>query len=209
MKQHLRTLLLAVSAMSLTSCLSLETELDLRREDALVLTMRYTVDRALWELGVFDEESQERAVPVSRRDAEETALRYSDVTLEEYRLEDKGEEVTVSVRYRAETVESLRALWGTAAGTPIAFQAGYRGVSIPLATGPESVDPEQRAFIHDLFRDRHLRITVITPGPIEHVALTAPESDRQEQREGNRYSLTVPLAELLTFTGTSEIVLDW
>lgn len=212
MKQRRRLLFLLISVVvpMLASCLSVEAEFDLRRDDRLSLTMVYRMSTALWELGVFDEGSQERAVPVSRRDAEETALRYEGVTLEEHAVTDDGETVAVTVKYQARTRDSLRKLWGSAGGSPLIFAEGSRSITIPLASGDSSMDREQRNLVRQVLADQTARVMVITPDPVRSAETTGGLQDGGDQHlQDNRFSVTVPLARLVTADQPGEIVLEW
>lgn len=193
----------------LGSCLAVEAEFDLSDENALELTMRYRMNSALWDLGVFDEDSPERAVPVARRDAQETALRYSDVTLEEYRLERTGEEVVIITRFRAGSMESLQRLWGDAAGAPIAIRTDPHGVTVPLVSASPPMDTEQRALFQEVFADRRARVTVHAPGEISDATVAGLALDDPGKYEGRRYELTVPMYDLLAGEDAVVLRLTW
>ncbi|MFA7568033.1 MAG: hypothetical protein WCY01_13485, partial [Alkalispirochaeta sp.] len=116
MKKTSRFLILITVVFGLSSCLTTEVELDLRRQNDLRLTLVYHMPLTLWQFGVFDDESSERAVPVSRRDAEETAVLHDDVTLERYSLEERNEEAVITVVYHSKTPAGIAAVWGDVAG---------------------------------------------------------------------------------------------
>ncbi|SIP98430.1 hypothetical protein SAMN05920897_10291 [Alkalispirochaeta americana] len=207
--------LLVVLTVSLASCLSVETELDLRRGDDLGLVLRYRINPAMWDLGVFDPDSPERAIPVSRRDVEETAGLYPDVRVAHYSIDRTSEAVIVEVQYRAGSVESLKGLWGTAGGAPLVFFSSSdapsgSGVRIPLATGPEESDPEQQALLEGLFAGQRARVTVYAPEKISRS--TAPEfsgSSFETTTEGSVFSLVVAMHSLVTHPGTGWVELEW
>lgn len=205
----LHLLILVLLSFFLVSCLTVEAEFDLRETDSYGLTMRYRMSRSLWELGVFDEESQERAVPVSRRDAEETALRYADVTLDRYDLDRSGEEIVISIRYTARSVESLQGLWGDAGGAPIEVSPGSGRIVIPLAPGVADMDQHQRDLLRSIFSDRNAVISVLTPRSITDFRLTGPASAGEEQREPTRLDLTFPMGDLVTGTEKTILQVDW
>lgn len=211
--RYLRSLLpvvaLSVLLLGLSSCLSVEAEFDMRRSGYVDLTMRYRMNEALWDLGVFDENSPERAVPVSRRDAEETALRYEDVTLQDYRVHREGETVTVTVRYRAGSAGSLQGLWGVAGGGPLSLDERGRGISIPLAADPAELAPEQRELLGHIFSNQHVRITVLAPAAVVRGGLEGATGPIGEEREGQRYTLTLPMADLVTAARPVTLQVEW
>jgi hypothetical protein len=188
-------------SVSLASCLSLETEFDLRDGEAMLLTMRYRMDKTLWELGVFDEDSPERSVPVARRDVEETALRYEDVSVDQYRREIDGETVLITVRYRVGSAESMQALWGYSTGEALSFDPLSGQLVIPLATGQEGITSDQEGFLREVLTDRTMRVVVIAPFAVSTADLTGFSAGAVTPRvEGNRVELEVPLAEILSRT---------
>lgn len=196
--------------LSLASCLSVEMEVDLRQDGDYQLTMRYTMSRDLWELGVFDEDSPERAVPVSRRDAEETALRYEDVTLSDYEQRTTADDVEITAVYRVGTPDSLQALWGSAGGTPMRFDPEEGVIIIPLSAGTEELDPVQRDMFSSIFDNRHARLTVIPPGEILRTTITglSPETVGEE-RESERFTLHVSMYDLVTTGNESALTVYW
>ena len=208
-RKSLQLLFLVVPLLVLVSCLGVEAEFDLRETDRLGLTMRYRMTRSLWELGVFDEESQERSVPVSRRDAEETALRYTDVSLDRYDLEQTGEEVVITVRYVAGSVESLQGLWGNAGGSPIELSPDSGGIVIPLTPGVVEMDRQQRDLLRSIFADRDAVISVLTPRNIADARVIGPVSTGEEQHGAARFDLTIPMGDLVTRSEATVLEVEW
>lgn len=184
----------------LASCLSLEAEIDLRNAEAMLLTMHYRVDGTLWELGVFDADSSERAVPVTRRDVEETALRYDDVTVELYRQESEEDTMRITVSYRVGSVESMEALWGHTGGGSLHFDPLSGLVEIPLAPGQDAITRDQREFLREIFAGRTMQLAVVTPFTVSRADLTGFSTDDAEEPvvEGSRVRVELPLAELLS-----------
>lgn len=211
MKTLLRTVLLGLLALITTSCLSTKVELDLRTSDRLVLSLTYEMPISLWQFGVFDDESPERSIPVSRRDAEETATLYEDVTLETYNLTEKDDVAVIHVVYHAETIESLQGLWGRVAGTPLDLSFEPGALSLPLNEGvpPGGVDPQQRDLINQVFQGEEFSITVRTPGAVRPIAF--PEIPEYTSGEGDsdQFQWSAPMSALLLAEGPNVIELQW
>lgn len=205
----LRLVAIASIPVLVSSCLSLEAEFDLRRPGQTDLTIHYHLHESLWELGVFDENSPERAVPVSRRDAEETALRYRDVTLQDHRVLREGERVTVTVRYRAGSTESLQGLWGEAGGGPLTVRGDGRGITIPLAAQSSPVEANQRELFDTILRNEFARITVLAPETVRSGSAGGAGVPGEEERAGNRYTFTVPMADLLAAPQPFSLEVEW
>lgn len=192
-----KALLGVIATLTLTSCLSTDVSLDVRDPDSTRMEIVYTIPQAVWDLGVFDHASPERAIPVSERDARETAGLYADVTLERYTLDTRDDQVVVSVTYVVDSPESLSALWGWSDTGSLVLDHAAGTVSVPLSAAVETVDPQQRELIAETFRDRHFSLTVIAPGPVTFEAppgvdgtLSRPRNDETARWEG-------PMGEIL------------
>jgi len=211
-------LVFLITASVLTSCLSTEVSIDLSRDDALSLDIVYRMPRSLWEYGVFDEESSERAIPVSRRDAEETAVLYPDVTLRSYEVREQGDEISVSVSYGVGSVESLEALWGgVSSGSRMDLSLDDGTLRLPVGSGPppEGYDREQTQLISRLFENQVFSVSIRTPGRItSSVFPDAVEPDNPASRSAlsagdDVATWRVPMGDLLLAPGSKEIVLAW
>jgi hypothetical protein len=182
--------------------------LDLRDPAVSQLAITYRMPRSLWDLGVFDEASPERAIPVSERDARETAGLYADVELESYDLHLRDELVTVEVVYSAGSAQSLSALWGRngASGLELDHAAGSVEIPIARATGP--VDQEQRELITEAFRGQHFSLRVRTPGPAElNPPSTIPGAIEESGEEDLQWR--ADMADLLLQTEDPTVVVQW
>ena len=217
MKPVIRVLLLSLVVVALTSCLSTEVELDLRNREELILDLTYRMPLSLWEFGVFDEESPERAIPVSRRDAEETAVLYEDVTLVSYTLREDGDRAVVHVVYRAESVSGLQGLWGRVAGSPLDLSFETGRLQLPLSSGgPEGgIDPQQRELINEVFDGERFSVTIRTPQPITHAELPqldgtqTARSENAQNEDDRRVVWQAPMGVLLSSVTPTQLALEW
>ncbi|MGM0673203.1 MAG: hypothetical protein ACQETQ_00770 [Spirochaetota bacterium] len=108
--------LLPFVVLGLSGCIDLETHIELNEDQSGRLTVSYAIDTELWELGVFDEESSVRAVPVSRKDFDRSARRVEGIELVSYSRStgsgSSGDEVTeVEAVLRFSDLEALNELY--------------------------------------------------------------------------------------------------
>jgi hypothetical protein len=207
-----QTAVLLSAALLLTSCLTTEVDIDLRTHNDLRLTLVYRMPLSLWQFGVFDEDSQERAIPVSRRDAEETAILHPQVTLETYSLDESGDDAVITVVYRAASTEGLQALWGEVAGEPMDLSLDGRRLVLPLTEGlgETTADPQQQELIGQVFLDRHFRVTVHTPDETkEAVYPDIPAGEILPVSGEATVSWEAPMAEILTARAGQNIAVEW
>ena len=200
-----KMLFLLLSPLVFTACLSTEVTLDLRERSALVGEFVYTIPRQVWDLGVFDSASPERAVPVSERDARETAGLYQDVDLASYSVHEGDDEVVVRARYQAGSLQSLRGLLG-GDGT-LRLDEANRTMRISLSEGLQTIESAQEALVRDLFRDRVFALTVISD--LELSLRTAPDYGSLSTSADDHYTWQCALSDLLLDPSEALLVFTW
>ncbi len=186
-----------ITAVLSTACLSTNVSLDVRNPERIELAIDYEMPRSIWELGVFDQDSPERPIPVSLRDARETAGLYDDVELTDHSIDTGDERVSVTTRYRVGSVESLASIWGGIEGRALEFDPDTGELSIPLARGLAEADEEQRTLIADAFRGEQFSIRIRGTEPMEVVVAEVEGARLESDRRGRDLMWSVPMATLL------------
>ena len=92
MRIFTRSALVAGAVLLLGACLNVETRIDLEQDLSGRMTVSYEIEPELWELGVFDAESDLRAIPVSESDFRRAARRVDGAELLSY-SRSEGEEL--------------------------------------------------------------------------------------------------------------------
>ncbi|MFP3959125.1 MAG: hypothetical protein ACLFUX_03055 [Spirochaetaceae bacterium] len=150
-----------------SSCLDVETRIDLEEDDSGRMTVSYKIENELWDLGVFDSDSRRRAVPVTEGDFRRTARRTDGLELRDYER-TRGEETTA---VRAELAFSdLAALNGAYAPGRALIEteevADGRVYRQALRTGEEYRVKDQE-LLRTFFEDYRIIFEVAVPEPIE------------------------------------------
>jgi len=205
----LRSLLITVVAVSFSSCLSTDVSIDFRDDEEIGLQLIYTIPPAVWELGVFDSTSPERAIPISARDAREAANLYDDVTLVEHHVREGDEAVTVRIEYAVGSPESLANLWGWAGESRLQFDPDTGFLRIPVNGEGVPVDGEQRELIREVFRDQQFSLTLRAP---ERVTVTGPELSGSSWERGSgddTATWTAPMGRLLLHDRNAVVEARW
>jgi hypothetical protein len=192
-----KALIGVIATLTLTSCLSTDVSLDLRNRDTTRMEIVYTIPQAIWELGVFDHASPERAIPVSERDVRETAGLYDDVTLDRYHLDQRDDHVIVTVVYLVGSPESLAALWGWSDSPSLVLDHEGGMIAVPLTGGVETVDSQQRELIVETFRGRHFSLSVIAPGAVELEPPRGVSGTVHRPRDTGTARWEIPMGDLL------------
>jgi len=105
-------LLLLVAILLLSGCLSVETTIELNRDQSGRLDIVYEIDAELYDLGVFDDTDNALPVPISRDQFVDTANRIPGLRLRRYRVREDVGVVTVTARLLFDSVEALNAWYG-------------------------------------------------------------------------------------------------
>lgn len=201
------TLATIIAVIGLSSCLSLDVTLSLR-EDSSDLTFVYTIARSVWDLGVFDEGSPERAIPVSERDARETAGLHDGVSLEEYRISESPETVEVRVVYRTDSEEALAALWGAVGGSRLSLDRDAGTLTVPITAGTGPLDNDQRELIAGGFEGYHVSLSVVPPARTTATVVERPPFGEVVTEDRNaRWS--APMSTLMTAEGPVSVSVSW
>jgi hypothetical protein len=211
-KKTSRFLILITVVFGLSSCLTTEVELDLRRQNDLRLTLVYHMPLTLWQFGVFDDESSERAVPVSRRDAEETAVLHDDVTLERYSLEERNEEAVITVVYHSKTPAGIAAVWGDVAGQfpDLSFETETLVLPLTPGLGDAGADADQKQLMDEVFADQFFQVSLRLPDEV--VSGEYPDiagSETETSSDGRTVIWRTPMAALLTAGADQLISVAW
>lgn len=183
-------------AVLLTSCISLEATIDVRRENRIRVDLVYTVPNELWNAGVFDEETHFRAIPLTRSDALRIA-RTSRSELRRYRVRS-GEEVTVvSMRFRPRDAAALSALFG---GT---VDLGPSSLTITFAAGGTPYTDAEREVVEGVAGDNVVAFSLRHPGRLVR-------SDLSGTLSGDPSAVvTIPLRDVLLSEDPVTWTLSW
>ena len=174
--------------MLLTGCLSTEVSVSLRENGSGTVNLGYRIDRAAWDVGVFDDSDVARAIPVTRREFEDAVLQIEGLRLRSHRI-DRGQDlVTVDVRLDFDTPEALRRLLGAealeinpgASGSWRQVVAEDAGVA-----GPGALAPELEPYT--------IRLILTPPRPVS-------ATNGEMLRDGRAAAYTITLADIARAT---------
>ena len=157
----------------LTACLSLEAEFDFRSKDSIRFSLVYVVSAELWNMGVFSDDTQDRVLPISKRDMDEAALLHDGVELKKYTVKQSDDTVTVSALYIAESAEALSGLWGSVNSRGLALTDN--SFFLPLSFPQQAADMLQQELVYTILEDSILQIQFLLPDKVDEVGLYGME----------------------------------
>lgn len=151
----------------LGGCISTQTDVVLRSNGSGEITFRYTIDREVYDLGVFDEHGATRPLPVTRSEFRAAADRLEGVRLRGYRERSGDAVVEIEARLSFAAADGLIALLG-----PGAVELEQSGVSgrFRYEIAP-TVEPtgEQGALLARSLDSYRLVLRFDAPRPVSHV----------------------------------------
>lgn len=163
---RLACLLFAVVLLS--GCLTLESTIRLNDDGSGRLSLVYSVSEELYDYGVFDEESTDRILPLSRSDFELSAIAAEGVRLVDYGDTRGDGVVTIEAELEFETIEGLAGLLNM----PPEGLASVDGASVlrlPLFSGFEG--PVDTEMVEEFWNEVRFVHRVAVPGQIRSVNL--------------------------------------
>lgn len=144
MKATARTLCIVAATALLLGCLSVETVLHIDADGSGTIELTYRIDREAYNLGVFDQDSSIRPLPVTRADFTRAATHTDGIALDRYGIEDDQElgQVIVRARIAFDSIRALNEFYAPGA-TPFSLAAGggrthFTQLLIPGGGAPDS-----------------------------------------------------------------------
>jgi hypothetical protein len=154
----------------LTSCIGIESSIEVSDDGSGRLELRYTVSRAVRNVGRAGEDDTILPLPIEREAFEEIVARDDGLSLESYERRDDEEELTVSATVAFQEPSDLNTLFGEETvryfqedGTTVLQLAIYEG-------SDEPPDPEALDLLRTFFADYELRFQVTAPSQIQEVS---------------------------------------
>ena len=198
--------MLASLSFLFSGCIDTDTSLRIRNADDMRLAITYRLSAALYEFGVFDDDSQVRPVPISRRDAEITASLHPDAELVGYRSRKTGDTYEISVEYRLRSAAALARITRSFStqGVLVDWQAReLRWVVAPALDEPLRED--QATLLTELLRDSAAVFSIEVPA-VPTVSGTLAD---HATVNGRRVQLHLPMHELLLADVEQTLLLRW
>jgi hypothetical protein len=185
---------LAVVVLAFGSCLDIETRIELEDDNTGRLTVEYVVENDLWDLGIFDEESSVRAVPLSERDFRRAARRVEGAELLEYSSSRNEETTQIRAVLSFSSLEALSGLYADGAYAVEIRSDGNGSVYRQEIRSGEEYRIEDTAFLETYLEDYTLSFTIEAPRDVTSSNMgTVVESGREVE-------LSLSLTDYLTDT---------
>ena len=156
----------------LCSCIDILAEVNLNADGSGEAKLSYKVSRLVINLGSLDEDNKFFAVPVSRRDFEDTVRRHEGLDLKSYSTEEDTEDVYVDAEISFTSINALSFLFNSNDPDAISLtsengQTTYRQTI--FEGGEEEIDEDSMKMIESFFSDYMLSFVLKTPRSVTTV----------------------------------------
>jgi hypothetical protein len=193
--------ILALLVFSLSSCLDLETHLELASDGSGKLELVYIVSSALVQLGSTASPGVGLPLPIAEGDFRQTVSSIPGLTLRSYERKDEPDKSIIKALLSFSSLSDVNQLFG--GKDPVIYQGqegSNRVVEITITSGtPGGLDPKTRELVNAFFPTYSLKFHLTLPGVVKRT------SSNKSIVQGNTAQLSVPLLQALV----QETPLKW
>jgi hypothetical protein len=163
------SLALGVALLTLTSCVGIESRLDIRGDGSGTLSLTYRISRRFAQLGRNEGEPLVVPVPVSREDFVRALAGADGVALKAFRRTQDEKDVTIRADLAFSSLEALSRLEAFREMDARISTSGSLHTFSQVITkaAAEPVTEDSQRMLDDLFDGYDLAYTVTAPGPIQ------------------------------------------
>lgn len=173
MRNLSRFLTVLILLVALASCVDVVSSFRINDDGSGSLSLRYSVSKALLNLGTIDEENRFYALPVSESDFLETTESVDGVELSSFKVDEEVDLYNVEAGITFDGIDSLSSFFGASGpGTVSLTSVGGDSVftyTVYPGAGAE-VDPESAAFIDAFFSDYAAAFSLRAPADVKSVS---------------------------------------
>jgi hypothetical protein len=188
----------ACACLLLTSCLDLESRIQVASDGSGTIALSYSVNKALLNMGTIDDNNKFIAIPISKEDFKRSAEGIDGLTLKSYSIEETEESAQVDAVFKFKDIDALSALFGGAESEAVRIaerggQTIFRHVLFDgiVSSGNSDVvlDEDSREMIETFFGTNEMTFFVNTPKTIQSVS--------RGSFDGKTATIVFPLAEVV------------
>jgi hypothetical protein len=153
-----------LTALALTACLGMETEIDIKQDGSGTIDMTYRISNELFALGTLPGNEGSPPVPVGREDFERTFNRIPGMELVSYSEKGDGDDRFFLVKAKFDDLVALAAFLD-AHGKQAALEQkdGKTILSVSFDMDADAVDPDMASILPLIFENYFLDFSVSLP----------------------------------------------
>ena len=185
----IKTLLVSALVSLFTSCIGIETVIQLKNENSGEVSIKYMVSKMVLNTAGIDEDNSFLPLPVDEKDFAEKADGNDNLRLISYKKEENDEQLFINVKYAFDDISGLNAIMSNSDGENITVSKKINSTVFiqKLYNGNGGkIDQETLDVISDLFSNYPVKITLIAPSDIKETNMGTFSNNKSE------LSMTLP-----------------
>ncbi|MCX7788784.1 MAG: hypothetical protein N2442_13935 [Spirochaetes bacterium] len=178
---------------TLSSCVDLETKIELNQDGSGKLELVYIVSSALVQLGSTTSPGVSLPLPIAEGDFRQTVSSIPGLSLQSYARKDEPDKSIIQALLTFSSLSDLNSLFGGKDPVISQSQEGSdRVVEVVISAGnPGGLDPKTKELVNAFFPTYSLKFHVILPGAVKRT------SSNQSIVKGTSAQLSVPILKAL------------
>jgi hypothetical protein len=197
--------ILGMVIFSLSSCVDLETKIELTPQGSGTLELVYVVSSALVQLGSTASPGVNLPFPIAEEDFRQTVASIPGLTLRSYQRKDEPDKSIIQALLAFSSLSEVNKLFG--GKDPVISQAQEgtdRVVEITIASGiPGGLDPKTKELVTAFFSTYSLKFHLTLPQAVKRT------SSPQSVVQGNTAQLSIPIVQALEQTAPLRWKIYW
>jgi len=197
--------ILGMVIFSLSSCVDLETKIELTPQGSGTLELVYVVSSALVQLGSTASPGVNLPLPIAEEDFRQTVASIPGLTLRSYQRKDEPDKSIIQALLAFSSLSEVNNLFG--GKDPVISQAQEgtdRVVEITIASGtPGGLDPKTKELVNAFFSTYSLKFHLTLPQAVKRT------SSPQSVVQGNTAQLSIPIVQALEQTAPLRWKIYW
>jgi hypothetical protein len=197
--------ILGMVIFSLSSCVDLETKIELTPQGSGTLELVYVVSSALVQLGSTASPGVNLPLPIAEEDFRQTVASIPGLTLRSYQRKDEPDKSIIQALLAFSSLSEVNNLFGGKDSVISQAQEGTdRVVEITIASGiPGGLDPKTKELVNAFFSTYSLKFHLTLPQAVKRT------SSPQSVVQGNTAQLSIPIVQALEQTAPLRWKIYW
>jgi len=197
--------ILGMVIFSLSSCIDMETKIELNSQGSGTLELVYIVSSALAQLGSTASPGVNLPLPIAEEDFRQTVASIPGLTLRSYQRKDEPDKSIIKASLTFSSLSEVNKLFG---GKDPVISQGQEGtdrvVEVTIASGnPGGLDPKTKELVNAFFSTYSLKFHLTLPQAVKRTSV--PQSVVQ----GNTAQLSMPVVQALEQTDPLKWKIYW
>ena len=191
--KYLKIVLVIAILLLISSCLSIETEVELKKDGSGTARFSYSVSTLAADIGKIDSDNKILPIPIMEEDFDIAARKAGGIEIKEYKLTENGTRYLIESEIDFDSLESLSIFSGSDFLLEQNGNNKILRVTIYDGSGDEEVSQQTIDMVRENFSEDLFSFSILIPGDIVRVT--------DAVFSGSTVSFSISVEELIINTG--------